>query len=328
MGLTVSLFWQRRNCCFGNGFSGWAGALADNPRPSCRNPWMKRPASRLPYLLALVLLSACSTQPTRPVSNTEREALAAAADGQFDSALRVARMYQGWNDPRALDWFARAAAIPPRTHRSTGVEEQLGRILERGRLDSSDAPQKPDAVVLKPSPRKAFRWYHSAAYHGSPYAMHDLRHWYANRGDMDAALRWRLRQAVYMRELYRLDSLRASADTPAAPWLDETLARIQRQAARGDAEAQVDLGALYEAGLGVAEDNAEALRWYQQAGAQGNVYGQYFSGLMLGRGGKGVVKDVDAAAQWFARANAQQFYLAEESYWRKAIAPPFFSFDR
>ena len=38
---------------------------------------------------------------------------------------------------------------------STGAEEQLGRLLERGRLDSSDEPQKPEDVRFKPSPRKA-----------------------------------------------------------------------------------------------------------------------------------------------------------------------------
>ncbi|WP_057634973.1 tetratricopeptide repeat protein, partial [Stenotrophomonas humi] len=280
------------------------------------------------------LLGCAATTPTRPISDTERDALAATADGKFDSALRVAKMYRAWNDPRALDWYAHAAAIPPRTYRSTSAEEELGTILERGRLDSSDQPQKPEAVVLKPSPRKAFRWYYSAAYHGSPYAMHDLEKWYTRRGDMEGALRWRLRSAVYLRELYKLDALRTATSGSAEPGSAATqpssnavITRIQRRAARGDAESQVDLGALYEAGIGVVEDKSEALRWYQRAGEQGNVYGQYFSGLALGRGGKGLQKDVDAAAVWFARANAQQFYLAEEAYWRKAIQPPFFIFE-
>jgi TPR repeat protein len=284
------------------------------------------------YALSLLILTGCAaTTPTRPISDTERDALATAADGQFDSAMRVAQLYQAWNDPRALDWYARAAAVQPRTHHSTGAEEKLGSILEHGRLDSDDTPQKPEAIVLKPSPRKAFRWYHSAAYHGSPYAMGDLASWYARRGDMAGELRWRLRSAVYLRELYKLGALReatsGSAITGNGMSSNAAIARIQRRAARGDAEAQVDLGTLHEAGIGVAEDKAAALHWYQRAGAQGNVYGQYFSGLALGRGGKGLKADVDAAAAWFAKANAQQFYLAEESYWRKAIAPPFFIFE-
>lgn len=298
---------------------------------------MPRPTPRvLLYALPLFTLLACATTSnTRPPSDTEREALSAATDGQFDSALRVAKMYQAWNDPRALDWYARAAATTPRTHRSTSAEEQLGRILERGRLDSGEEPQRPEDVRFKPSPRKALRWYQSAAYHGSPYAMHDLARWYERQGDMAGALRWRLRSAVYMRELYKLDALRdatrasteAARPASAQPSTNTAIARIQRQAARGDAEAQVDLGALHEAGIGMPADMNEALRWYQRAGEQGNVYGQYFSGLALGRGSKGLQKDEAAAAAWFARAKAQEFYLADESYWRRAIAPPFFIFE-
>ncbi len=298
---------------------------------------MPRPTPRvLLHALPLFILLGCATPPnTRPPSDSERDALSAAADGQFDSALRVARMYQAWNDPRALEWYARAASTTPRTHRSTAAAEQLGRILERGRLDSSDEPQKPEDVRFKPSPRKALRWYQSAAYHGSPYAMSDLARWYERQGDIAGALRWRLRSAVYMRELYKLDALRKAthASTEAArvvpdqPSANATIARIQRRAARGDAEAQVDLGALHEAGIGMPTDMREALHWYQRAGEQGNVYGQYFSGLALGRGSKTLPKDETAAAAWFARAQAQEFYLAEESYWRRAIAPPFFIFE-
>ena len=285
--------------------------------------------------LALLALAGCQSAPTRPVSDTEREALAAAADGQFDPVLRVARMYRAWNDPRALDWYARAAATTPRTQHTTSAEEELGTILERGRLDSDDAPQKPGAVVLKPSPRKAYRWFHSAAYHGSPYAMHDLEKWYERRGDMEGALRWRLRSAVYLRELYKLQALRDATSGSGKPGMpvssaaspNPVIARIQRRAARGDAEAQVDLGALYEAGIGVTESRSDALHWYAKAGNQGNVYGQYLAGLVQGRGGRGLEKNVDAAAAWFARAEAQGFYMAAESYWRNAIAPPFWTFE-
>lgn len=285
---------------------------------------MNLPLRLLPAL-ALLALAGCASTPPRPADDSEREALAAATDGRFESTMRVARLYQQRNDVRALDWYARAAATMPRTHQTTSAEEQLGRILERGRLDSGEAPQKPADVVLRPSARKAYRWYRSAAYHGSPYAMRDLESWYERRGDQQGALRWRLRHAVYLRQLHRLQPLREAASAAPAP--NPLVARIQRRAAQGDAEAQVDLGALYEAGIGVAQDMSEALRWYERAGAQGNVYGQYLAGLALGRGGGGRDSDVDAAAAWFARAHAQDFYLAAPSYWQEAIKPPFFLFS-
>jgi TPR repeat protein len=59
------------------------------------------------------------------------------------------------------------------------------------------------------------------------------------------------------------------------------VAQIQRRAERGDADAQVDLGALLEKGAGLPRDPARALQLYQRAGEQGNVFGQYFAGLLL-----------------------------------------------
>ena len=46
-----------------------------------------------------------------------------------------------------------------------------------------------------------------------------------------------------------------------------------QKAAQGDAEAQYNLGLMYDKGEGVPEDDAEAVRWYQKAAAQGNARG-------------------------------------------------------
>jgi uncharacterized protein len=40
-------------------------------------------------------------------------------------------------------------------------------------------------------------------------------------------------------------------------------------AEQGLGQAQVNLGVMYRQGLGVAQDNAEALRWYRAAAEQG-----------------------------------------------------------
>ena len=57
------------------------------------------------------------------------------------------------------------------------------------------------------------------------------------------------------------------------------------------------------------------------------MFGQYFTGLILGRAPPGVPRDEAAAAGWFAKAEAQKFFLAGESYWRKGIHPAFWTFD-
>ncbi|WP_374383622.1 tetratricopeptide repeat protein [Dongia sp.] len=71
----------------------------------------------------------------------------------------------------------------------------------------------------------------------------------------------------------------------------------------GDAVAQNSLGALYDHGLGVMEDNAEAARWYEAAAQQGfplamrNLGNQYATG-------HGVAYDLELAKQWYEKAAA------------------------
>ncbi len=79
--------------------------------------------------------------------------------------------------------------------------------------------------------------------------------------------------------------------------------------------------------MGLPRDPARALQLYQRAGEKGNVFGQYFAGLLLGRSAPGVEKDTEAAARWFAKAEAQHFYMAAPGYWKKAVEPPFFLFS-
>lgn len=71
----------------------------------------------------------------------------------------------------------------------------------------------------------------------------------------------------------------------------------------GDPLAQNSLGALYDHGLGVTEDNAEAVRWYEMAAQQGmplamrNLGNQYATG-------HGVPYDIGLAQQWYEKAAA------------------------
>jgi TPR repeat protein len=84
-----------------------------------------------------------------------------------------------------------------------------------------------------------------------------------------------------------------------------TALREWRSLARqGDAEAQYNLGVMYERGEGVAKDEAEAVRWYTQAAAQGNADAQYNLGVMYGQG-RGVAKDEAEAVRWYRKAAAQ-----------------------
>jgi TPR repeat protein len=74
-----------------------------------------------------------------------------------------------------------------------------------------------------------------------------------------------------------------------------------RQAKEGDAVAQTDIGKMYAEGRGVAEDFAEARRWFQKAADQGQADAIYNIGLMYANG-EGVAQDFAEAAKWYRQA--------------------------
>ncbi|MCO7460328.1 tetratricopeptide repeat protein [Stenotrophomonas geniculata] len=281
----------------------------------------------LAALLCLGLAACQSLPPPSTLQLDQQQVLEQrGTDGSFDGAWETARTFERFNDLRAVTYYERAAAITPWTFHNTKAEEALGRIWISGTLQHADSPHINPAPVLRASWRRGERWSMAAANHGNPYAFFDLAKAYRERGDAQRALRWDLRAMVYQRYASSSSGLpgavAATGDT-----VHPLVARIQRRAAAGDADAQVDLGALLEKGVGLPPDPARALQLYQRAGERGNVFGQYFAGLLLGRSAPGVEKDTDAAARWFARAEAQRFYMAAPSYWKKAIEPPFFIFS-
>ena len=84
-----------------------------------------------------------------------------------------------------------------------------------------------------------------------------------------------------------------------------TAAGWYRQAAdQGNAWAQSNLAALYEAGLGMPVDKAGALVWYRKAAEQGNPTAQASVGRMY-QYGIGAPKDYAAAADWYRKAADQ-----------------------
>ncbi len=82
------------------------------------------------------------------------------------------------------------------------------------------------------------------------------------------------------------------------------LREISPLAQKGNAEAQSTLGMMYSLGLGVSQNQEEALKWFRKAADQGDAEGQYNLGLMYASG-KGVVKNYSEACKWFKKAADQ-----------------------
>ena len=94
------------------------------------------------------------------------------------------------------------------------------------------------------------------------------------------------------------------------PLLADNLSHWQRMAENGSANAQYNLGAMYDNGDGVPEDDAEAVKWYHQAADQGHVNAQFNLGVMYANG-EGVVKNAAEAATWYRKAADQGDYRSQ-----------------
>jgi TPR repeat protein len=75
--------------------------------------------------------------------------------------------------------------------------------------------------------------------------------------------------------------------------VDDTRAAAEQ----GDARGQSNLGFMYEFGLGVPQDYAEAVTWYRLAAEQGHATGQTSLGFMY-YFGQGVPQDYAEAVKW------------------------------
>jgi uncharacterized protein len=86
-----------------------------------------------------------------------------------------------------------------------------------------------------------------------------------------------------------------------------TALRLLRQLAEQcDAQAQYNLGVLYDNGQGVPQNDSEAMKWYRKAADQGECRAQVNLGTMYSNG-QGVPQNYAEAMKWFRKAADQGF---------------------
>jgi hypothetical protein len=82
------------------------------------------------------------------------------------------------------------------------------------------------------------------------------------------------------------------------------VAWYRRAADQGEARAQANLGRAYAAGLGVAQDYAQAAAWYRRAADQGHAASQFDLAELYARA-LGVQRNDVEACRWFLIAEAR-----------------------
>ena len=94
---------------------------------------------------------------------------------------------------------------------------------------------------------------------------------------------------------------------------DREAAKWYRLAAeQGHVDAQFNLGVMYDEGEGVSQDDGEAVRWYRLAAEQGRADAQFNLGVMYANG-EGVPRDDRKAAKWYRLAAEQGVVIAQNN---------------
>ncbi len=84
-----------------------------------------------------------------------------------------------------------------------------------------------------------------------------------------------------------------------------TVIKLWRPLAKtGNANAQIGIGLMYKEGLGVIQDDKEAVKWFRLAAEQGRVEAQHSLGSMYNNG-QGVLQDYKEAVKWYRLAAEQ-----------------------
>ena len=77
-----------------------------------------------------------------------------------------------------------------------------------------------------------------------------------------------------------------------------------REAKKGDAKGQYNLGLMYEKGWGILQDYKEAAKWYRLAAEQKYAMAQFKLGTLYNNG-QGVLKDYEESVRWLKMAAGQ-----------------------
>ncbi|TAN71564.1 MAG: sel1 repeat family protein, partial [Magnetospirillum sp.] len=101
----------------------------------------------------------------------------------------------------------------------------------------------------------------------------------------------------------------------------EAAVRWERAAHFGDGEAARNLGHLYRQGLGVEQDTAIAVAWYQVAADAGVASAQYNLGMVHLNGGPNFAPDRPTALVWLTKATEAGIAPAKKELERLASEP-------
>jgi TPR repeat protein len=147
---------------------------------------------------------------------------------------------------------------------------------------------------------------------GDSAAQYDVGSMYQNgrgvKADRDKAIEWYTRAASQenTEAVSRLELMKSN---------EARFSTTGVNASRGEVDSQMDLGNMYEKGIGTRIDYEQARHWYEKAAAAGHAKASFSLGLMYHEG-TGIKRNNKAAFKWFSDAARQgstpaQYYLGK-----------------
>ncbi|MBW8039119.1 MAG: SEL1-like repeat protein [Planctomycetes bacterium] len=259
----------------------------------------------------------------------------AANQGHFQAQHELASYYKEKKDySKAITWYRQAAQ-----QGDVGAQFRLAQILNSGKW----APVHGDEIKAFHNDAEAIRWYKEAAERGHRGALNELVSTYMYNEavqDYNEAVKWcakgleqwnidaEMSSAVgreyYMGEfLWQEDYIRHICAVGQEYYWGKHITQDYKKAfkwfeiasKKGDSQAQLMLGGMYERGQGVGQSYENAFKWYKKAAAQQGIRGSsahYCLGRMYYRG-EGTTKSYGAAAEWYTKAAEQGHKLAQYS---------------
>ena len=129
----------------------------------------------------------------------------------------------------------------------------------------------------------------------------------AERGDAMAQNKFGLMHMTEFKGTYLCPSGQNAAKNSA-----EAIAWFRKAADQGLADAQNNLGFIYEKGCGVAQDSAQAETWYRKAADQ-DLFAAQDNLFLMYADGHGVAQDYAKAAVWFCKMAVRDYWTYDAS---------------
>ena len=240
----------------------------------------------------------------------------AAQQGHVEAQFRVGNMYKyGRNvsdEAEAVKWYHQAAE-----QGHAEAQYTLGQMCDDGGHD-----------------REAFQWYHQAAKQGHAEAQYrlgeiyegkdsDVRYfiedyWDCSEAYKAEALYWYIEAAEqgHAEAQYKLGKMYENIEvdeddedievnlrdySETEDYEVEATKWYHKAAEQGHAQAQYNLGKMYEDGRGVQQNSKKAIEWYQKAADRGLHGALYTLGKMY-EDGRGVQQNSRKAIEWYQKA--------------------------